>query len=87
MEYAPKWKTHLTKEEVDQLADDWYKGKSTREIVEFQLYEPRLCMPFFDFQQAVEAELGRPVQTIEFGPCLGSLQHDFEENKIDPEVM
>lgn len=81
MERAPRWKTNLTEEEAAKLYDEeWYKGKSTREIVEFQLYEPRLCMPFFDFQQAVEAELGRPVQTIEFGPCLGLLQHQFEEH-------
>ncbi len=81
MEYEPKWKTHLTKEEAIQLADsEWYKGKSTREIVEFQLYEPRLCMPFDEFQKAVEAELGRPVQTIEFGACLETLRREFEEH-------
>ena len=46
----------------------WWKGKTAREIAEFQLMEPRLCLPTFDmFKAAMEEALGRPVFTTEYG--------------------
>ena len=39
---------------------------SNLEIVKFQLFEPKMCMPFSVFQKAVEDVLGRPVYTHEF---------------------
>ena len=57
----------ITREEAQELAESgWYYGKEANEIVDFQLYEPLLCMPFHEFQGAVEAVLGRPVMTHEF---------------------
>ena len=77
----PTWKTHLTSEEAIAYADSrWYEKASPREIVEFQLYEPLLCMPLELFQAALEQELGRLVQTGEFSPRgWGKLQGEFEE--------
>lgn len=49
---------------LDELG--WYKDKTPEEIVSFQLFEKRLCMPFDQFQAAVESTLGRPVWTHEF---------------------
>ena len=60
------WKTHLTKEEaIAYAATEWYKGKTAQEIVDFQLFENRLCMPFDLFHKALEEVLGHPVQTAE----------------------
>lgn len=41
---------------------DW----TDEEIVKFQLFQDRLCMPFDRFHQAIEAVLCRPVFTHEF---------------------
>lgn len=73
------WKTRLTREEAIQMAsENWHEGKTPREIVEFQLFEERLCMPLEVFQSALEAVLGRPVQTFEFSPKgWEALQKEF----------
>lgn len=61
------WKTHLTREEaLKRASENWHEGKTAREIVEFQLFEDRLCMPLDVFQRALESILGRPVATHEF---------------------
>ena len=73
------WKTHLTNEEaVAYAATEWYKSKIAQEIVDFQLFEDRLCMPFDLFQKALEEVLGRPVLTVEL--CVKDwafLQHEY----------
>lgn len=57
----------MTQEQAVRLYDSgWWKGKSSHDIVMFQLFEERLCMPWGDFQEAVEKALGRPVWTHEF---------------------
>lgn len=77
----PTWKTHLTLEEAIAYADSrWYEKASPREIVEFQLYESRLCMPLELFHAALEQALGRLVQTVEFDVSgWRKLQREFEE--------
>lgn len=45
----------------------WWEGKTQREIAEFQVITNELCIPFDKFHKAVEATIGRPVQSIEFG--------------------
>lgn len=73
------WKTHLTAEEACKMAESaWYEGKTNREIVEFQLFEEKLCMPLSVFHQALEDTLERPVQTIEMSSeGWGALQREF----------
>lgn len=57
----------LTREEAIRLGDlNWWEERTPQEIVDFQLYEDLLCMPFHKFHEAVEAALGRPVWTHEF---------------------
>ena len=57
----------LTREQAIALAESgWWKNRTAREIVTFQLFTPLLCMDFGDFQQAVEEALGRSVWTHEF---------------------
>jgi len=61
-------KRTLTQEEAIELAETTFWEKMThREIAVFQMFEPRLCMPFGVFHEAIEKTLGRPVFTHEFG--------------------
>lgn len=61
------WKTTLSQVEAENMAySGWYNDKSSKEIVEFQLFEERLCMPFDLFHAAIEKELERLIQTAEF---------------------
>ena len=57
----------MTKEEAITYANTkWWEGKSAQEIVDFQLYEEKLCMPFGLFHEAMETVLGRGVWPHEF---------------------
>ncbi len=74
----------MTHEEAIEMSKSgWWKTKTVREIVEFQLYEDRLCMPFDEFHKAVEEALGRSVWTHEFADIKG-LQAEYE-GKREPE--
>ena len=71
----------MTKEEAIAKAESgWWKTATPREIVAFQLYEDRLCMPFADYQQAVETVLGRGVWTHEFA-APQYLRAEFESGQ------
>ena len=75
----------MTKEEAIAMYDSgWWKDKTAKEIVAFQLYEDRLCLPFAEFQKAVESALGRSVWTHEFADRDG-LKAEFE-GKREPET-
>lgn len=68
----------MTREEaVIKYDSGWWKEKTPREITRFQLFEERLCMPFGDFQAAVEKSLRRPVFTHEFGFGVDELKKEF----------
>jgi hypothetical protein len=72
----------MTAEEaIAFAATEWWKKLSHQDITAFQLFEPRLCMPFALFQEAVEASLGRPVFTHEFGLNVEGLRDEFMEKK------
>ncbi len=45
----------------------WWRGLEPRQVVGFQLFENRLCMPFGEFHEAVEKVLGHSVWTHQFG--------------------
>lgn len=72
-------KTHMSQEEaVKFAATQWWVGKTAAEILDVQLFEDRLVMPFELYHEAVEEVLGRPVQTIELAdPFLTVLQHEY----------
>ena len=57
----------LTKEQAIKFYDSKeYENWTPRQIVDFQLFQDRLCMPFPVFQEAIEKVLKRPVFTHEF---------------------
>jgi hypothetical protein len=55
----------------------WWKGKTARDITQFQLFTAELCLPFGDFHQALEESLGRSVFTHELGLNLQGLIGEF----------
>lgn len=57
----------LTKQEAIEIYDaGHWKNWSDKEIVDAQLFQYRLCVPFGVFQGALTRVLGRPVFTHEF---------------------
>jgi hypothetical protein len=57
----------MTREQAVHLAGTkWWERVSPEEAALFQLYEEKLCMPFGEFQAAMEKLLGRGVWTHEF---------------------
>lgn len=74
----------ITKEEAikifeSKLWEDW----SDQQIVEFQLFQKRLCMPFDVFHSAIERVLNRPVFNTEFAHAE-LLQKEFLGEKEPP---
>ena len=69
----------MTKEQaVEFYNSKKYETMSNLEIVKFQLFEPKMCMPFPIFQAAVEDALGRPVYTHEFADAE-KLRTEFKQ--------
>jgi hypothetical protein len=66
-----------TEEAIAKAKTGWWKDKTPKEIVDFQLYEEKLCMDFSDFHKAVEKVLHRPVWTHEFADVAG-LRAEYE---------
>jgi hypothetical protein len=76
----------MEKEQAILLAKSrFYEDWSANDIVAFQLFTERLCMPFDIFHQAVEKILGCPVWTHEFG-SWGHLQEEFMKIKPKPSL-
>jgi hypothetical protein len=62
----------------------WWEERTDKEIVDFQLYEDRLCLPFSIFHASIEKVLNRSVWTHEFADMKG-LQAEYE-GKRSPET-
>ncbi|MBA7527657.1 hypothetical protein ES705_19835 [subsurface metagenome] len=57
----------LTKNQAIKIYDsEIYKDMTSEQIVKFQLFQSRLCVPFSVFHKAITEVLGRPVWTHEF---------------------
>ena len=68
----------MKKEEAIKLYNSkWWEGKTAKEVVDFQLYEEKLCIEFSAFHKAIEKVLGRPVFTHEFADQK-ALQEEYE---------
>lgn len=77
----------MTRENAVALANsEWWKDTPNDAIVSFQLFEDRLCMPFGDFQAAVEKALGRGVWTHEFAK-LENLRAEFLGERPKPTMQ
>gem|GEM_PF-5448199 len=56
----------MTKEQAIKLSEsEFWKKMTFRQIAEFQLFEPLLCVPFEIFHEAMEKTLNRPIFTHE----------------------
>lgn len=68
----------ISEEEAKRMyKSKWWKKCTNREIVRFQLFTDRLCLPFDRFHEAVEKSLNRPVWTHEFGINYDGLCKEF----------
>lgn len=76
--------TELTEEQAIAIYySKIYENWTDDEIVKFQLFTERLCMPFDKFHEAVEHILHRPVWTTEFIDTMG-LQKEYLGEKDAP---
>ena len=74
----------LTKEQAIAFAESGiWKDWTDDQIVRFQLYQQRLCLPFDRFHKAMEAVLRRPVWTYEFANWK-HLQEEYEGKRKAP---
>jgi len=75
----------LTREQAIALVESgWWKEKSAEEIVRFQLFTERLCMPFHLFHEALESALGRSVWTHELGLNVEGIKKEFLKEQAAP---
>lgn len=61
-----------------------WKNMPPNQLAAFQLRQDKLCMPFSEFHEAVEAVLGRPVFTYEFGLNRDGLIAEMEGKATAP---
>lgn len=81
----PKFKNEITKGQALALVETkWWENKNPEEIVRFQLFTDKLCMPWSLFHKATEEALGRPVWTHEFGLAYEDLCREFLGEKQPP---
>lgn len=74
----------LTQTQAIALFDSGvWKEWSHEQIVRFQLFQSKLCVPFHKFHEAIESVLGRPVYTHEFGNS-DELKKEYLGVKIAP---
>ena len=67
-----------TEEEATWFAEGGkWKEMSAKEIVDLQLYQDRLCVPFNTLHKSIEEVLGRSVYTHEFG-FVKNLRKEYE---------
>lgn len=68
--YAPRDRsTGMTREEaIAKTATLWWENKSAEEILRFQLFEDRLCMPFYLFRRFLELFFCRIILIENLGP-------------------
>lgn len=79
-------KKQLTKEQAIAFCNnDLYEFMTNKQIVDFQLFQKRLCMPFGIFQEAITKILNRPVFTHSFA-FRDNLVKEYLGNKNVPDI-
>lgn len=75
----------LTREQAIAFHDSgaWQKWDAKTRAL-FQMEQDKLCMPFGEFQKAVEEALGRPVFTHEFGLNRAGLLSELQGKATAP---
>lgn len=71
------------KEAIELEKTKFYEKLTDYEIVKFQLFEDKLCMPIGVYQKALEKVLGHAVFTHDFGSITKTheLRKEFEQMK------
>lgn len=71
--------TQMAKEQAIAFHDARaWENLSSRQIVDIQLFQKLLCVPFDVFHKALEEQLGRPVYTHELGLNYGGLVREYQ---------
>jgi len=71
-------KSRFTKEQAIKFAENKvWEHWSYEQIVRFQLFEDKLCMPFDVFHEAIEKVLERPIYTHEFGVNYDGIVQEY----------
>ena len=77
----------LTKEEAIKIYESGiWKDWSDEDLVAFQLFQEKLCVPFDIFHKAIEKVLGRPVFTHEFGLNYDGLVAEYPGRAPKPSL-
>lgn len=77
----------LTKEQAKRFYDSKvWESWTDRQIVEFQLFQKKLAVPFSRFHAAMEKVLSRPVYTSEFA-FADLLKQEFLGDKEPPTLQ
>jgi len=78
----------LSREQAVMMAESGsWRELTDKQRALFQMFtQERLCMPFSVFHKAVEALLGRPVWTHEFGLNWVGLQHEARGRRPKPSM-
>lgn len=72
----------MKKEEAEAICSSkWWMKASNMEIVEYQLYQEKLCMPFDIFIEVLSGVLNHPVSKSEIFYEIGPLRHEFEKTE------
>jgi len=75
----------LTTEQAIAFAESGvWKEWDNEQIVRFQLFQSKLCMPFSRFHEAIEKVLDRPVYTHEFGLNPDGIKEEYLGTKQAP---
>ena len=79
----------LTEAEAIVLAESGVWGNwDAEQIVECQLFQERLCLPFDVFHEAIEAVLGRPVWTHEFASSnIDNIRAEYAQTRPAPTMQ
>ena len=81
-----KMKGTMTKEEAIALAkSEWWKEYPEKDVALAQLKQPKLCIPFGEFQEIVNKAIGRGVFTHEFAEPSRLIQEIESPGSVEPE--
>lgn len=61
-----------------------WKKWDNEQIVRFQLFQDRICLPFSKFHEAIEKVLNRPVYIDEFGMNYDGIAQEYLGTKEPP---
>lgn len=76
----------LTREQAIEIYNtEWWKSATDEQIVSFELFTPRLCLPFDRLLEAIAKVLGRPVWSHEFASSnIDNLRREYLGDKPAP---